>query len=148
MSKKKNTRKGKRDENTFIKAPTETNKIDTQSILNENYPIFCFKYLSDKSIKKCQDYQFYFDFLMRLKELSEKGWNEIRKAPKHSIGLEPLPRCKIKPDLPPCITPDVNKLHVFRANGNNLPFVGIQIQNILRILFIETKFGDIYDHKK
>jgi hypothetical protein len=148
MSKKKNKRKEKRDENTFVKNPTAINKIDTQSILNENYPIFCFKYLSDRSIKKCQDPRFYFDFLMRLKELSEKGWTEIRKASRHSIGLEPLPTHEIKPALPACITPEIKKLHVFRVNGNNLPFVGIQIQNIFRILFIETNFGDIYDHKK
>jgi hypothetical protein len=54
----------------------------------------------------------------------------------------------IKPALPSCITPEVKDLHVLRANGNNLSFVGLQIQNIFRVLFIETNFGDIYNHQK
>ena len=144
MSGKKNKRE--KNKNTFIKTPLETKKIDTQYILNENYPIFCFKYLSDKSIKGCTDYGFYYDFLMRLKKLSELGWDEIRKSTSHSFGMEPIPVSNIKPALPPCITPEVKNLHVFRANGNNLPFVGIQIQNIFRVLFIEAQFRDIYDH--
>jgi hypothetical protein len=132
--------------NKFIKNLIETKKMDNQSVLNENYPIFCFKYLSDKSIKVCTDPKFYYDFLMRLKKLSELGWNEIRTAQRHSFGMEPVAKEKIKPELPACITPDVQTLHVFRANGNNLPFVGIQIQRIFRVLFIETQFGDIYNH--
>jgi hypothetical protein len=60
--------------------------------------------------------------------------------------MEPIPKEKIKVQLPDCITPDVKSLHVFRATSDNLPFIGLQIENVFRILFIETKFGDIYDH--
>ena len=120
--------------------------IERENVSKEDYPVFCFKYLSEKSIKGCTDYSFYFDFLMRLKKLSTLGWNEIRKSPVHSFGMEPIPVGKIKPNLPACITPEIKKLHVFRASGNNLPFVGIQVQNVFRILFIETQFGDIYNH--
>ncbi|GHV12933.1 hypothetical protein FACS1894162_8970 [Bacteroidia bacterium] len=138
--------KEKKDTNRFIKEPIDLKKIDTQSVLNENYPIFCFKYLSDKSINGCSDPKFYFDFLMRLKKLSELGWNEIRTSTPHSFGMEPIPKKDIKPRLPSCITPEVKDLHVLRANGSNLPFIGLQIQDIFRVLFIETKFGDIYNH--
>jgi len=130
-----------------IAEPLKNNKIDKDKIKTDNYPIFCFKYLSDVSIKKCKNSNFFYDFLMRLQKLSELGWTEIRKSHKHAYGLEPIPVFKIKPQvLPECITPDVKYLHAFRASGNNLSFVGIQEQNIFRILFIETKFGDIYDH--
>jgi hypothetical protein len=138
--------KEKKDTNKFIKAPVDLKKINTQSVLNENYPIFCFKYLSEKSIKGCKDYEFYFDFLMRLKKLSELGWDQIRTSQRHAFGMESIPRKDINHALPSCITPEVKDLHVLRANGNNLPFIGLQIQNIFRVLFIETKFGDIYDH--
>ena len=145
MSKSKN-----KQHNTtqYIKEPVKNKKPDKQSILNENYPLFCFKYLSTKSIKKCKDFDFFNDFLIRLKELSNEGWDKIRASDRHHYGMEPIPKSDIKPQLPDCITPDVTHLHVFRATNDNLPFVGLQIENIFRILFIETKFGDIYNHKR
>jgi hypothetical protein len=132
----------------YIKEPYKNKKPDKQSILNENYPLFCFKYLSERSIKKCKDFNFFSDFIIRLKELSNVGWSEIRRSDKHNYGLEPIPKEIIKPKLPDCITPDITRLHVFRATHDNLPFIGLQIDNVFRILFIETKFGDIYDHKR
>ncbi len=60
--------------------------------------------------------------------------------------MEKIPIEKIHPKLPSFITPDVKYLHVFRATGNNLPFVGLEMQGVFRVLFIETNFGDIYDH--
>jgi hypothetical protein len=138
--------KKKQKEPSYILPSPSSKKIDSESILKEKYPIFCFKYLNDISIKKCKDYKFFFDFLMRLQKLSGLGWDGIRMSSHHSYGMEKIPVRNIKPKLPDVITPDIEELDVFRANGNKLPFVGIQIQNIFRILFIETEFGDIYDH--
>ena len=86
------------------------------------------------------------EFLLRLKKLSELGWKEIRQSHKHSFGMEKIPVEKIRPQLPVCVTPDVKHLHVLRATGSNLPFVGVEMQKVFRVLFIETAFGDIYDH--
>lgn len=148
MTPKKSNRKSRKsgDDTQFIKPPISKKKLDNNDIINENYPLFCFKYLSGNSIKNCKDPKFYFDFLMRLQKLSELGWDGIRTSGRHAYGMESIPVKNIKPALPPGITPDVTELHVFRANGNNLPFLGIQVQNIFRIIFIETTFGDIYDH--
>jgi hypothetical protein len=131
-----------------IAEPAQNNKIDKDKLREDNYPIFCFKYLSDVSIKKCNDSKFFYDFLMRLRKLSELGWNEIRNSHKHAYGLEPIPLREIKPKmLSESITPDVKNLQAFRASGNNLPFVGIRMSNnCFRILFIEARFGDIYNH--
>jgi hypothetical protein len=112
----------------------------------EDYPLFCFKYLSDASIRRCRDHKFFYDFLMRLNKLSEMGWKDIRDSDRHNYGLEPLPKEKIKPQLPAFITPDVKKLHVFRANNDHRPFIGLQRGKVFHVLFIESKFGDIYDH--
>lgn len=129
-----------------IISPKTPLSIEKDKIAEEDYPIFCFKYLSDASLKNCKNPDFFIEFLKRLKKLSELGWKEIRKSPRHGFGMEKIPVKKIKPQLPSCITPDVTDLHAFRATGNNLPFVGIEIQNTFRILFIETQFGDIYKH--
>lgn len=121
-------------------------RIDKGRILEEDYPIFCFKYLSDVSIADCRDSEFFIRFLLRLKGLSELGWKEIRHSNRHSYGMEKIAVDQIHPPLPSCITPDVTHLHVFRATGNNLPFVGLEIETVFRVFFIETRFGDIYDH--
>jgi hypothetical protein len=132
----------------YIKEPYKNKKPDKQSIVNENYPLFCFKYLSDRSIKKCKDFDFFINFILRLKELSNVGWHKIRESGRHHYGMEPIPTRDIIPQLPDFITPDITHLHVFRATRDNLPFIGLQVDNIFRILFIETKFGDIYNHRR
>jgi len=130
----------------LIKPESKKISIDKNKIISENYPLFCFKFLVSSSYIKCKDPNFFIDFLSRLQKLSELGWTEIRKSHRHSFGMEKIPVKSIKPKIPKCITPDVTHLHVFRAAGNNLSFIGIEVQEIFRIIFIETKFGDIYKH--
>lgn len=112
----------------------------------ENYPTFSFKYLQKCSYDSCRDTNFFIDFLERLKKLSELDWNEINKSDRHSYGWEKIKIKNIKKALPPFITDDVEYLLAFRANGNNLPFLGLREKNIFHIIFIETNFGDIYNH--
>lgn len=125
-------------------------KVDEQPHIHKgivnDYPIFCFKYLQEVSVKNCSDPKFFYDFLFRLKKLSELGWNEINKSARHSFGTEKMPIKSLKPDLPAVITDDVDELTVFRANGNNLPFLGIRKSGLFHVIFIETNFGDIYNH--
>ncbi|MDE7091856.1 MAG: hypothetical protein K2O43_00300, partial [Muribaculaceae bacterium] len=105
-------------------------------------------YLSDDSIKDCKDARFFLTFLIRLKKLSELGWDEIRKSHRHGYGLEKIPQSCIKPNtkyLPKFITPEV-ELDVFRSNGDNRTFVGYQEGKVFHIFYIEAKFGDICSH--
>jgi hypothetical protein len=133
-----------------IKNPIQDNfKINKEIIvLGEDYPLFCFKYLSTKSFKKNKNPVFLYDFLLRLNKLSNLGWKEIRCSNRHKFGMEQIPVNKIKAELPPFITPDIKNLHVFRANSNNNSFVGLQCGKIFRIIFIEANFDDIYDHNR
>lgn len=111
------------------------------------YPVFCFKYLQLCSYNDCTDPKFFIDFLKRLQKLGQLGWQEINKSNKHGYGYEKIPISKIKPTMrPSIITEDVEELTVFRANGNNLPFLGIRLNDIFQVIYIETKFGDIYKH--
>lgn len=114
-----------------------------------DYPLFSFKYFRQNSIKDCEDAGFFLGFLIRLKELSDIGWAGIRQSPRHKYGMESLPLAKFKPDLgslSDIITRDVKKLHILRADKKNHPFVGLQVGKIFHIFFIETSFGDIYEH--
>lgn len=122
---------------------------EIENFSNIDYPLFSFKYLRPNSIKDCKDSDYFYKFLMRLKGLSEIGWEGIRKSPKHQYGMEPLPVFKIKPDLnclSEIITRDVKNLHVLRADSKKHPFVGLQVGKIFYVIFIEAEFGDIYDH--
>ncbi|MCL1932673.1 MAG: hypothetical protein FWF53_02505 [Candidatus Azobacteroides sp.] len=139
MGKKKSTPKIKN-------VPKESN-INKSKIDDINYPIFCFKYLQDTSIKNSADVDFFREFLFRLQKLAELGWREIGKSHKHSFGTENISINELKPkNYPPIMTPEVRYLTVFRANGDKRPFLGIREKDIFHVIFIEAQFGDIYNH--
>ena len=135
-----------KDSLKFIKPESKEINIDKNKIFEENYPIFCFKYLAPKSYNNCKNPKFFIEFVTRHQKLSELGWQENKKSHRHGFGMEKISVKSIKTQLPLCITPDVTHLHVLRATGKKLPFIGIEIQEIFRIFFNETKHGDIYDH--
>jgi len=110
-------------------------------------PVFCFRYLQTNSIQDCEEHDFFYDFLFRLKQLGELDWATIDKTQRHGFGYEKLPVEQIKPkNLPPIVTADVKNLIVFRASGDQRPFLGIRRDNIFHVIFIESRFGDIYNH--
>lgn len=122
---------------------------EIEDFSNIDYPLFSFKYLRPNSIKNCADPVFFFNFLMRLNELSNAGWDGIRQSHRHKLGMESLPLNKFKPSLDclsDIITRDVKKLHVLRADNKRHPFVGLQVGKIFHVFFIEATFGDIYGH--
>ncbi len=131
-----------------IKRPKERLAVprNTSAYGNVDYPLFSFKHLQDVSLKSCTDSKFLLDFVFRLKKLSELGWQQIATSHRHGFGMEKIDRESIKPSIPTVVTPEV-PLFAFRSAGNNLPFVGYRDDKIFHILFIETSFGDIYDHE-
>jgi hypothetical protein len=118
-------------------------KIPNENNFEINYPIFCFKHL--QTVPKI-DYKFYADFIERLKKISNLSWNEISVSPRHGFGTEKIPVKQIKLSLPKFVSPDVTDLTVFRANGDNRPFLGLRDKNVFHIIFLEEKFGDVYNH--
>lgn len=121
------------------------NKKDIESFAKIDYPLFSFRYLQHTSYTECKDLTFFPNFMKRLGKLSELGWKGINTSQRHSFGMEKLPQEIIKPQMPSIVTPEV-QLFAFRATGNNLPFIGFREGKIFHILYIETTFGDIYNH--
>lgn len=127
-----------------IKGPAEdVIRIGRQSTYEV---VFSFKYLQENKTETKNKGAHLHAFLLRLKKLSELGWKEIRKSPKHSFGTEmiPLKQFRIKKNEIPIITDDVSKLTVFRASGDNKVFAGIEVENLFYIIVIEYDFGDYY----
>lgn len=150
MSKKKNPNKKQASNGglTLIKPiPSQAPLLskDIENYVKIDYPLFSFRHLQHTSFTDCKEVTFFPSFMKRLKNLSELGWNGIHTSQRHGYGMEKLPQNIIKPQLPTIITPEV-QLFAFRATGNNLPFVGFREGKIFHIVFIETSFGDIYDH--
>ena len=131
--------------NKIKKRNAETNKIKipSQNNVQVDYPVFCFRHLQTKAKS---DYKFYADFIERLKKISSLNWNEILVADRHGFGTEKIPVGQIKPMLPKFITPEIADLIVFRANGDNRPFLGLRNGSVFHIIFLEEKFGDVYNH--
>jgi len=130
-----------------LKKRSNDPKINKEPVIE--YPVFCFKYIQNKSFDKCRDAKFFIDFIQRLNKIAQYSWRDIELLPKHGLGYEMLPKSKFKcSKFPEIVTDEVSKLMVFRANGSNLPFAGVKINNIMHVIFIETNFGDIYNHEK
>lgn len=129
-----------------IQVPEKKEDLIARSVDQLEYPIFSFKYLQEDSIKDCKDHNFFYSFLIRMKNLSELGWAEIRKSHKHSFGMSKIPISALKPQMPKAITPDVTELTVFRAVGDNRPFLGFQTGGIFHVVFIESTLNEIYHH--
>ena len=111
------------------------------------YPTFCFRWLQRSSYDKCKDAAFFIDFLGRLSKLGQLGWAEIYKSSRHSFGIEKIPVKQLRvQNLLPIFTREIEELYVFRATGSNLPFLGIREEDVFQVIFIETRFGDIYSH--
>lgn len=118
-------------------------KLPSENEIQLDYPVFCFRHL--QTIPN-EDYKFYSDFIIRLNKISGLSWNQIYLADRHSFGTEKIPVKQIKPQLPRFVTPEITHLTVFRANGDNRPFLGLRNGTVFHIIFLEEKFGDIYDH--
>jgi len=141
----------KRKKGLLVKELRDEKKVGIHEQVD--HPLFSFKFLQKDSIDRYDENKKeggkpYYDFLMRLKALSELGWKKIRTASRHSYGMEKIPISQILPKkpLPSFITPEVEDLHVFRSKGDNTALVGWQMEKIFYIFYIELKHGDIYRH--
>ena len=128
-----------------LEGPREISQSEIDSYEKISFPLFSFRFLQEVSFPGFQDGSFFSKFLVRLKKLSELGWKEIEKSSRHSFGLEKIPHHLIRPSLPSAITPEI-PLFALRATGDNRPFIGFRNGKVFHILFIETRFGDIYAH--
>lgn len=118
-------------------------QISQSKVIEIDYPIFCFKHL----VLNCNgEYEFYYRFIERISKLSGLTWSQINLEHRHGYGHEKMPIKQIKPSIPNFITPDVENLTVFRANSDKRPFLGIRRGNVFHIIFMEEKFGDVYNH--
>lgn len=72
------------------------------------------------------------------------SWEEIKKADRHGLGTEKIPKTAIKAPLPKFITEEVTDFLVFRYNGK-CPMVGYRQRDIFFVLWFDHDFT-LYNH--
>lgn len=131
------------------KSQNKANDIHLTSKASEadTFPSFSFRfYQGNISIPKCKNADFFKKYLERLKKLSETSWDEINKAGRHGLGYEHLTWEQLNVQKPASVTNEIKRLMVFRATGDNHAFLGFRSGSVFNVVFIETSFGDIYNH--
>ena len=106
---------------------------------------FGFGHLHDVSYTDCKQPTFFIDFLQRLKKICCVDWNTVNTSQRHAFGWEKISIGSIKRKKLN-LTRDVGFLMAFRATGDNHVFLGFREGNVFQVVFVESSFGDIYNH--
>lgn len=108
---------------------------------------FGFKDLRDISYVNAKNDSVYFiDFIQHLHKFCSLNWNDVRTTQRHGLGTESIDVTTLKEGAKNLVPSGLSKLLVLRATGNNHVFLGYRDGNVFQVLFIEYKFGDIYNH--
>lgn len=83
------------------------------------------------------------EFLLKWAKRCDFTWRELQSHKRHGLGYEMLPHRDVYPNLPEHLAED--RYMVFRHQGN-LPFAGFKAGDTFYVLWIEKKYGELYDH--
>ncbi len=113
---------------------------------NDSHPLFCFRYLRNgfgiEDLPKFLQAK----LALSLGVIAQCSWQVCTLAPRHSqIGTELLGVERVKHAKVPEFD-EISKYTVFRYTGDNHPMVGVRAGDVFHVLWIEQKFGDVYDH--
>lgn len=108
-------------------------------------PKFCLAHIQKGyDVKSLPDLASKAAFAEALQIRSSMTWRELKVAPRHGLGMELIPKGQIRAPIPEPFQ-DHEKFVVFRYNGR-LPMAGVRILDVFHVLWIEARFGDLYDH--
>lgn len=111
---------------------------------NEETPKFCLYYLKPGFDVAALDQQQQAAFASCLQKLASSKWKDLVVGPRHGQGTEHIPQSKIRARIPERFQ-DNERYLAFRYSGK-LPMVGVRVDDIFHILWIERWFGELYDH--
>lgn len=108
---------------------------------------FGFGDLRDVSyIKAKNDSAYFIDFIQHMRQFCKLNWNDVRTTQRHGYGSETIDVISLKEGVRSYVPSGLSKLLVLRATGNNHAFLGYRDGSVFQVLFIEYKFGEIYNH--
>jgi hypothetical protein len=111
---------------------------------DDSTPKFCLHHLQNGFQVSDLDKDKQSDFALALEKRRSMTWQELMTAPHLGLGFELMPKGEIIPPIPTFFQ-DAKRFHVFRYCGK-LPMAGVRVNDVFHIVWIEGKFGDLYDH--
>ncbi|RIR68153.1 hypothetical protein D2E62_03600 [Mycobacteroides abscessus] len=136
------------DRITKKKPPASTDQFAQPTSLrdyNQSTPLFCLNHLhTDYDVKALEDKDKQAQLALAMHKCARRRWIDIHQAGRHGGGTESIPADQIKAPIPPKFA-DQEKFTAFRYHGL-LPMVGVRINDVFHVLWIERQFGDVYDH--
>lgn len=140
---KKSKRKGTRPTRSST-APADSKVLESVKAAREEYPVLSTRFLQDGwGFDELTD-PMRLSFLQKWHKRSAISWKELASHPRHGLGSEYIPSRQIKPRVPRQFQ-EVDKFRVFRHH-DNLPFAGWKDRGIFYVLWIESRYNDLYDH--
>lgn len=111
---------------------------------DEHTPRFCLHHIQQGFDVKSLTQDAQAAFAQTIQERCSLSWSAIKRAPRHGLGTENIPKGKIRPSIPAAFQ-DREHFLVFRYHGM-LPMVGVRTTDTFHVLWIEASFGDVYNH--
>ena len=126
--------------------PSDTLSRQSTSVdFNQKTPVFCLHHLqSGYDVKALEDKDSQAQLALTLHKCAQMRWIDIHQAGRQGAGTESIPADQIKAPIPPKFS-DQEKFMAFRYKGK-LPMLGVRINDVFHVLWIERQFGDVYDH--
>ncbi len=81
---------------------------------------------------------------LTLHRCAQMRWSEIHQAGRHGAGTEWIPKGQILAPVPQRFQ-DQDRFMAFRYYGK-LPMLGVRVNEVFHVLWVEGDFGDVYDH--
>jgi hypothetical protein len=82
-------------------------------------------------------------FATKLRNLSQLTWRELKSAPAHGLGYEPIDRDHLRVPIPASLTDDVTIIS-FRFSGTKA-MIGYRVDDVFHILWFDRDY-DVYPH--
>lgn len=111
---------------------------------DDETPKFCLHYLRAGFDVQAFNPEGQAAFAKTLQKLASSQWKNLITAPRHGQGSEFIPSGSIRAPIPTQFQ-DQEKFLIFRYNGK-LPTAGIRVADVYHVLWIESTFGQLYDH--
>jgi hypothetical protein len=119
-------------------------RISTPRDTNKDTPKFCLHNLSAGFDVENLPKERRAAFALSLQQRAKLTWQQIMMADKHGQGTEKLPARSIRANVPRKYS-DTQEFLVMRYDGRR-PMVGVRANDVFHVLWIESEYGDLYDH--
>jgi hypothetical protein len=112
---------------------------------NQASPVFCLHHLvSGYDVQALNDKDSQAQLALTLHKCAQMRWQDIGQASRKGAGTELIPKGQIRAPIPPKFS-DQERFMAFRYKGK-LPMLGVRINEVFHVLWVERQFGDVYDH--